>query len=339
MVDNYTGMIHLLERVAKVNRAVTLPYIQKKTRLRVVSQGKDHGMIVTEADLNVSSSLLQPLRQDYPGSFSEENDSPERLNSLTLYQVDPIDGTGDFVDTYQSPRITGPTTLASKLTRPSIGSFFMPVAGMIFDIAHEIALISDGAKIGLYKVREDRSVREIEYERLNPNPPVSGKIRINRRVSYPQLTFDGPFIDYLRKQGMDIERVNVGGAGIFALQVFRNFIEPKENLPGFSDLEKLTIGFNCQPDWKTWDTDPTEVIASVLNLPPRTDIYGYALTANASAGTLSDMHHKTGYVLSTDLDLRVVMTQNANSFRARNPDCSLLKKDYGYKIAITALSK
>ena len=91
MSDNYTEMVHVLERVAQVNRAVTLPFIQKKTGLQVVSQGADHGMIVTEADLNVSKSLLAPLRDDYPGSFSEEDDSPQRLKSTELYQVDPID--------------------------------------------------------------------------------------------------------------------------------------------------------------------------------------------------------------------------------------------------------
>ncbi|MDP2925242.1 MAG: hypothetical protein Q8N99_02605 [Nanoarchaeota archaeon] len=144
---------------------------------------------------------------------------------------------------------------------------------------------------------------------------------------------------YLKQQGLDIERVPVGGAGIFAMQVFRNFIEPKENVPGFSDLEKLTIGFNCQPDWKTWDTDPTEVIANALNLPPRTDIYGYIPTANASARILSNMHHKTGYVLSTDLELRDTIIKHASKFQKRNPDCPLLKKDYDYTREIFALKQ
>lgn len=335
MLDNYTEMVHILENVAKVNMAVTLPFIQKKTGLQVVSHGADHGMIVTEADLNVSKSLLGPLRENYPGSFSEEDDSAQRLKSTEIYQVDPIDGTGDFVDTYQSSKVTGPTTLVSRLKRKSLTDKFVPVAGLIFDAVHEIALVSDGTEVGLYKVRADGKIEEVKFEGTEPKK--GDKVKINRRVSYPQLTFDGPFMDYLKAQGINVQRVNVGGAGIFALQVFRNYIQPKQSVPGFSDLEALTIGFNAQPDWKTWDTDPTEVIANALGLPKRTDIYGCLLTANAANEKLSDMHHKTGYILSTSAQLRGEVVRLAGKFQERNPDCSLLKKDYDYKNAIVAL--
>ncbi len=339
MVDNYTEMVNMLERVAKINQIVTIPFIQKKTGLQIVSEGQDHGMIVTEADLNVSSALLNPLRKSYPGSFSEEDDSPQRLQALKIYQVDPIDGTGDFVDTYQSSKVTGPTTLISKLTRTSPQEKFTAVAGMIFDIVHGIALLSDGKQIGLYSVGEDGKLVDVPYERTAPELKPGNPVRINRRVSYPQLTFDGAFIDYLRKKGFNIQRVNIGGAGIFAMQVFRNYLQPKQNVPGFSDLETLTIGFNTQPDWKTWDTDPTEVIANALSLSSRTDIYGNPLTANAANEKLSNMHHKTGYVLSTNESLRNSLVQAAKDFEERNPDCPLLKKDYDYKNAITTLSK
>lgn len=301
-------------------------------------------MIVIEADKKVSQYLLdggisgiEGIRKVYPGSFSEEDDSPERLNSFTIFQIDPIDGTGDMIDTYQSSKVVSPTTLVSKLERKYTSDNFVPVSGLIFDVLNGFGLISDGDEIGLYKI-ENEKVKEIKYEKTEHPWKEGDVIKINRRVSYPQLSFDGPFIDYI-KAGFEIERVNVGGAGTFALQLFRNYIEPKEFIKGFSDLETLTIAFNTQPDWKTWDTDPTEVIANALGLTERTNIYGGELTANASKETLSDMHHKEGYVLSPDKNLRIGLTFLAEQFTKKNPNCPLTKKDYNYKDAILKINK
>lgn len=303
-------------------------------------------MVVTEADLNVSRFLLNGglghngFRERYPGSFSEESDSEDRVKALSILQLDPIDGTGDFVDTYKLKKVTPPTTLVSKLTRNSLQEQFSPVAGFIFDVVNEFALLSDGKNVGLYQVDEGGRLREIKYERTEPEHTESDTIiKINRRVSYPQLTFDGPFMGYLRNKGLNIKQIPVGGAGIFALQIFRNYITPLEHVEGFSDLETLTMGFNAQPDWKTWDTDPTEIIANALGLPRRTDIYGSGLIANAEAKTLKEMHHTTGYVTSTSRGFQDILVSSAVEFERRNPDCPLLTKDYEYKEAIVSLYK
>jgi hypothetical protein len=296
--------------------------------------------------LNVSRKLLNDgfagfdgLRSTYKGSFSEEDDSLDRLHSTTIFQLDPIDGTGDMVDTYQSKMPTGPTTLISKLTRDygdgTLGAF-KPVSGIIYDVLHEFGIVSNGKDIGLYKMTPDGKLKSIPYELTLPTWKEGDTVRINRRVSYPQLTFDGPFMDYLRnKVGLKIEVVPVGGAGIFAMQVFRNYIQPKDSSgKDFADLQPITIGFNAQPDWKTWDTNPTEVIADALGMPMRTDIYGNPLKANAANPTLKDMHHTTGYVLSTSNNLRNILTSSALYFEKRNPDSPLLHKDYDYSKAI-----
>jgi len=342
MADNFTEMIHFLEDVAKVNQAITLPFLHKKTGLKILDKGQDHGMIVTQADKKVSQYLLDGgiesipgIREVYSGSFSEEDDSIERVNSLTIYQIDPIDGTGDMVDSYKSSRVVSPTTLVSKLERKNISENFVPVSGLIFDVLNGFGLVSDGNENGLYKIEGDK-IKEIIYEKKEHPWKDGDTIKINRRVSYPQLTFDGPFMDYLQSQ-FKIERVNVGGAGTFAMQFFRNYIEPKEFVKGFSDLETVTLMFNAQPDWKTWDTDPTEVVANALGLPERTDIYGKELKTNASTQKLSNMHHKYGYVLSHDKNLRTELTNLAEEFTRKNPNCLLTKKDYSYKDAIVSL--
>ena len=199
----YNELLGVLNNVFEVNRAVTRPFIEKKTGLQVVSEGEDLGSIVTEADKNVSLYLLdggikgiQGMRSKYSGSFSEEDDSPDRTSSKIIYQVDPIDGTGDFKLTYTSNKVIGPTTLVSKLVRKDIKEDFNPIGGIIFDTINQIALVSDGNQIGLYKVVENGEVQEVPIERREFNPSFGDKLNINRRVCYPQLTFDGAFMKY-----------------------------------------------------------------------------------------------------------------------------------------------
>jgi len=282
------------------------------------------------------------MRKTLPGSFSEEDDAPvERLKATEIWQVDPVDGTGDFVDTYATPRVFGATTLVSKLIRDSASEPFKPIGGLIFDTINQIALISDGETIELYKADEKRALKKVPYESTAPEVWTRGEtVKINRRPSYPQLTFDGAFMTYLGKHGVNIERVNVGGAGTVALQLFRNYIQPTDpSGKAFADLAPIDICFNAQPDWKSWDTDPTDVIANALGLPKRTDIFGNKLYANASANELAEMHHTEGYVLSTSKELQIAMTANAQAFVDRNPDCSLLQKDYDFKTAIMNMAQ
>lgn len=345
-MSDYEEMVQVLEEIVGVNSAVTIPFIERKTGLKILTKGDDHGEIVTEADRKASQYLLDGgikgvlgLRQRFRGSFSEEDDSPERTSALEIFQVDPIDGTGDFSDTYQSGRAIGPTTLVSRLRRSSIKDTFVPVGGIIFDTLYQHAVVSDGSKIGLFSVDKRGKLQDVDFELKSPEWNNGQTLRLNRRVCYPQLVFDGPFKEFLRREyGVSLENVNVGGAGTFAMQFFRNYIQPTStNGQSFASLEPITIGFNAQPDWKTWDTDPTEVIASALGLPERTTIYGEPITANANAPDLRGMHHSKGYVLAPSRSLRDMLTEAAIRFKERNPDANLLGKDYGYKDAILGL--
>jgi hypothetical protein len=337
-------MIHVLERVAKVNKAVTIPYLEGKYKLKIVDKGADHGQIVTGADLSVSKALLdgpEGLRAQFPGSFSEESDCKERLSALDIYQVDPLDGTGDMVDTYQTPKPVGPTTLVSRLQREAVDRQFSAVGGLIYDVLSGMALVSDTKTVLLFNAKDH--LIEVPYEQTEPAWKGRDQVvRINRRISYPQLTFDGPFMEYLRKNGFKIEQVPIGGAGTAAMQLFRNYIQPRaDSGKAFTDLKPIDILFNAQPDWKTWDTDGTEVIADALKLPVcATNIYGTDRLgdkgANACYPTLEEMHHKRGYVRSISRELHVAFTQDAKEFQQANPDCPLLQKDYKYKDAIVA---
>lgn len=344
-ISDFDEMVRMLEHVARITKHVTLPYLEKKTGLKVVDHGKDYGQIVTVADLDISKAILDGdgsfpgIRHIYPGSFSEESDDKERRSAKEIYELDPIDGTGDFVDTYAGSNVMGPTTLLAKLRRGPDG--FYPVAGLILDVVHGETIVSDRNNVRLYRVDSDGRIHDVQYEATKPEWNHS-KIRLNRRVSYPQLAFDGPFKRFLNSDaGYDVIDVPVGGAGVAAMQVFRNYIQPTDGtVKHFNDLQKIDICFSCQPDWKTWDTDPTRVIVRALDLPEITDIYERPLEADASLPDLKkDLVHHNGVVISTDSRLREHMAHLAERFEERNPDCPLLTKDYAYKNAIVAMGK
>jgi hypothetical protein len=329
-------MLDQLSAVSQINRAVTIPFIQKKTGLKVISQGANLGEIVTEADKKVSQYFLDGglkdivgVRLTYPGSFSEESDAPARLTALDLYQNDPIDGTGDMVKTYQTERVMGPTTLISRLQRPNANNSFMPKAGMIYDILGDTAIVSDGSKAEIYRITETGELREVKWNYQSPEWSTSKPIRINKRVSYPQNNFDQDFINFIRQNGLQVIQVETGGAGIAAMQLFRSYMQPDSNeVPAFSSLMPIDILFNAQPDWKTWDTDPSKIIGRYFGLQLERDIYGQPLTANAAAPTLKEMHHKTGCVLSTSRLLEDTIAELAVKFERKHPEKKLTAINY-----------
>jgi hypothetical protein len=359
-------MVEVLGSVARVNRAVTRPFIEKKTGLKIVSEGKNFGEIVTVADVGISEALLDGspklgvsgLRSRYPGSFSEEQDSPERTTSLAIYEVDPLDGTGDFKKTYGSRNVIPPTTLVTKLERKNVNDPFVPVAGLIFEIVHEYVLVSDGEEVGFFAMTEDGNVERIPFNFAFGEAWWTGDsetgampVRLNRRESYFQYNFDLAFARFLPYDGSRVTQVRVGGAGMQALHVFRNYVVPVKPVLGqpawsavtaFLNLNPIDISFNCQPDWKTWDTDPAIPIATAIAKEHRRaehgsdfckepffagDIYGNPLTANAAAPTTKDMWHRTGTVLTTSDQLSWALCSQAKRFE-RETKRRLLDIDY-----------
>jgi hypothetical protein len=329
----------VLPQVIAVNRAVTRPVIEKKTGLKVVSSGEDFGQIVTNVDIGVSNALLnggiqgvEGLRSRYPGSFSEEQDSPVRRSSLEIYEVDPIDGTGDFQKTYNTPSVMSPTTLVTKLIRESVDDPFRPVAGMIFEIVNQYAIIGDGTSTGLFVAGKD-GVVQIPIQKIPPSD-VKVPLRINRRFSYPQDVYDNEFPKFLESYLYNVQQVAVGGAGMQALQFFRSIFEPADSgAEAFSALKKIDVIFNCQPDWKTWDTDPAMVIARAWDCVLLDNIENnyFVSPPNAAAEKMTDMWHRHGCRLGKEswdgvMTTPYILGELARTFRELGND--LLSKNY-----------
>src|SRR3989344_2644484 len=111
--------------------------------------------------LDGSSEIgVDGLRSRYPHSFSEEQDAPGRRTALEIYEVDPLDGTGDFKKTYATDAVMSPTMLVAKLRRKSANVSFSVVGGIIFEIVHQYAIVSDDQRIGLFAINADGLIVE-----------------------------------------------------------------------------------------------------------------------------------------------------------------------------------
>ncbi len=341
------NIFSLIPNVVRVNREVTLPILAKKTGLRVISNADDETMVATDVDIGITSALLEGLpgmeglSTLYPGSFSEELDSPMRGSSKIVAELDPCDGTGDLKRTALSKNIIPSTLLLALLKRHAIGYAFDVVGGIIYNEVHEYGIASDGQETVLFSGK-DGKVKEIPFEITSP--PVWGlcdePLILTRRVNYPQLVYDGPFIKYLKKCGVNVKIINTGGAGMFALHLFRNFINPTgPGVEEFEKLPKISASFNCMPTWKTWDTDAAQIIGKALGLPQMTDLFGRKLTANACNEKLDDMWHTQGTLMARDSHLQQTLIGVASSFMERNPDCPLIDMDDKYRDAILEMEK
>lgn len=322
----------------------------------VVNQGSDLGEIVTDMDLDASRLLLEGdgrrfpgLRAAHPGSFSEEQDSPMRLEALALYEVDPCDGTGDAVKTKDAEpgKMMSPTVLVTFLVRNWAYEPFRPVAGLIYHVLGEFAVIGGEGQVLVGYADGDRNFVEVPH-RVNMGTSWHDlrPLRIGRRTAYPQKVAHESFLPFLYewyegKMGpspwpwVEVVEVPVGGAGFQALQLLRSVItiDDRGAVPAWDNLEPIDIIWNTQPDWKTWDTDPIQSIADALGFSLRPTNVGGQLTlnTNASAALLSDMHHRSGWVLAANPVVQqgvLITAAEWGSGGSGHLLGDLLKKDY-----------
>ena len=115
-----------------------LSILKKAAKKEILPQfGKSKGEIksdivnfldlVTEADKSASQFILNSLRLRFPGSYSEEHKYLDRFNHDLIWQIDPIDGTQEFVEKYAR----GYTTLAALLEKGRDG-LYTPISGIIY---------------------------------------------------------------------------------------------------------------------------------------------------------------------------------------------------------------
>lgn len=325
-------LTHAFPLAAATSAEIHRPMLAKKGVLKVVDVGADFGELVTSLDLKASEALLHGIKDRYPGlaellpgSFSEETDSPERTKSLNIWEVDSMDGSGDALKTGLSP-----TVLVSRLSRESTDKPFEVIGGLILDVQGGFAIVSDRQEMRLGVQGDHGEFRQIRTRRLYPDPN-QGAVAIPRREAYPQHLAHEDFPEFLANYlKREVKQIPAGGAGRQALQFLRGYLEPTNarDCPNFYNLPSINVLLNCQPDWKTWDTDPLRVALQSLGLPAPQNIYGESLQANASANSMKQMHHSEGVLVAADQKQLELIAEAVKEFEKIHGKKSLLNKDY-----------
>ena len=135
--------VGLAEQAARQAGAITLKYYGG--HYDVCDKG--HGNPVTTADLEADACLRQLLLEPYPhyGWLSEETaDSPQRLQKDTVWIVDPIDGTKEFLA--EIPEYVVSIALVER-GDPVVGAIYNPATDDLFLAAQGGGTFLNGKRV------------------------------------------------------------------------------------------------------------------------------------------------------------------------------------------------
>jgi len=135
--------VRLAEQAARQAGALTLKYYGGKYAVR----DKGHDNPVTTADLEADACLRQLLLEPYPnyGWLSEETaDSPHRLAADTVWIVDPIDGTKEFLA--EIPEYVVSIALVEN-GEPTVGVIYNPARDDLFLAARNGGTFLNGKRV------------------------------------------------------------------------------------------------------------------------------------------------------------------------------------------------
>lgn len=193
-------------------------------------QGGDFYDPVTEADLKASQYILDRIRPDFPGSYSEEHKHADRFDYDLIWQLDPVDGTHEFVEGIQD----GFAMHAALLQRQS-NDKFKSVAGIVYLPGVDKLCYTDGS---------GEVFLEIEGQRTPVAKPDRSEIRGFIRGVDPCKTLPGNYQKLGKALNIPAREIPCGGAGAGLMAM----LEGQINL--------LIFSFNYSKEWDIAMLDP-----------------------------------------------------------------------------------
>lgn len=126
---NQTFVLEVKYMVGLLRSAAKNEILPRWGKVTVSEKGqiKKFRDIVTEADIEASKFILDDIRKKFPGSYSEEHKYDDRFENDMLWQIDPVDGTDEFINQI----VDGYACHAALLQKQSDGTYY-PVAGIIY---------------------------------------------------------------------------------------------------------------------------------------------------------------------------------------------------------------
>jgi len=155
--------------------------------------------VVTEADLKASEYVLSRVREKFPGSYSEEHKHPDRFEGDLLWQLDPVDGTQEFIDGY-SDKYAFHVALLQRQT----GRTYLPVAGIIYLPGVDKLWFEDGSGI----------VNFVHKGVEKPLPTLRrDKLLCAQRLAIPSQNAEKIYRHLGSRLGLNVEIVETGATG------------------------------------------------------------------------------------------------------------------------------
>lgn len=218
-------ILDMLDTVRAAGETILKPNFGKASAQTKVAFGEHEP--VTEVDRAISTFILNAVRATLPGSYSEEEmpaHADERRRESLLWQLDPLDGTQEFIEGHAN----GVAIQGALLAR--LDGAYLPVAGIIYRPADDSLWFTD-QRFHVHWELKGKAQPLPSYQR-------DGTLRgLVRRVT-PDPLLDATYGRVAAALGEKCELIQSGGAG----SMFGDLLEGRANL------------MICQHDLsKAWD--------------------------------------------------------------------------------------
>jgi fructose-1,6-bisphosphatase/inositol monophosphatase family enzyme len=285
-LENNNVDIAIEEAILVIKEAaneILVPAFHRRDEIKKSSKGSINGL-VTEADINCSNFILERLRIKYPGSYSEEDMDNSRLEHDLIWQIDPIDGTQEFV----SGMVDGFAINAALLSRQS-DKIWMPIAGIVHAPMSGKTLFSDSS--GVIHLCTPAGDRIINFSEPQQSPQLL--LGYVRKVA-PDKNAERFYLELGEELGLAVDIIYGGGSGASFIDLF----EQRINL--------AVVTFDYSYEWDISAVAP--LIKSAKGF--LVDIFGESFQFNRN-----DLRNSYGYIVSIDFNATDILYRGKNTLK------------------------
>lgn len=260
-------MKQLMIKAAKIHVLPLKGNVSNSSAKQKQDHSSDYLEPVTQADINSSNYILKRIRPTLPGSYSEEDLGDNLYDHDILWQIDPVDGTQEFIDGVPF----GSAMHAALLVRQKDGSY-KPEAGLIY-------VFESGEMF--YATSNTYPVYEVNGFEQKLASPISNKILGSQRLVDPNQVLDEFYKGLGQKLDLPHEIYHDGGAGATIAKLIK----------GERNLYIMNRSYT-----KEWDVSMAEPL--IQGLGGRiSDIHGNPLDYNRK-----DHFNRNGFIVSVGLN-------------------------------------
>lgn len=213
---------------------------------REEKEGASGKELVTEADIKASEFILERVRKDFPGSYSEEHLYEDRFNYERVWQFDPLDGTSDFC----SGMLDGFAMHGAFLERNPEGKYDSK-AGIIYLPGIDKLWMADDEHFTFKNNGLRQKIPEVRRDLLrgwiwNTDIRETDKVKYdnNGKVVHPLPLHIKTYKNIADKLGKRLEIIPGGGSGAS----FSDLLEGKINV--------LVINWDSSKEWDIAMAEP-----------------------------------------------------------------------------------